>query len=68
MRPLDLTRIAFTAVLRHRLRTLLSLLGVAIGVSAVVLLAALGEGARLFVTNQFTSIGSNLLILTPGKN
>ena len=68
MTPLDLTRIAFTAVLRHRLRTLLSLLGVAIGVSAVVLLAALGEGARLFVTNQFTSIGSNLLILTPGKN
>ncbi len=67
MRPLDLARIAFTAVLRHRLRTLLSLLGVAIGVSAVVLLAALGEGARLFVTNQFTSIGSNLLILTPGK-
>ena len=47
----DLVAFAFTALARHRLRTGLSLLGIAIGVSAVVILTALGEGARLYVTD-----------------
>jgi putative ABC transport system permease protein len=47
---------------------LLSLLGVAIGVAAVIMLTALGEGARRYVTGQFASLGSNLVILIPGKN
>lgn len=51
----------------HRLRTVLSLLGVAIGVASVILLTSLGEGARLFVTGEFASLGSNLLIILPGK-
>jgi len=46
----------------------MSLLGVAIGVAAVVILTALGEGARRYVIGQFASIGSNLIILIPGKN
>lgn len=46
----------------------MSLLGVAIGVAAVVILTALGEGARLYVTGQFASLGSNLVIVIPGKN
>ncbi len=68
MSPYDLSHFALTALLRHRLRTALSLLGVAIGVAAVVILTALGEGARVYVTGQFTSLGSNLLIVLPGKN
>ena len=61
--------VAFSAgTLRgHRLRTGLSLLGVAIGVASVVLLTSLGEGARLYVTGEFASLGSNLLIVFPGK-
>jgi len=51
----------------HRLRTLLSLLGVAIGVSSVVVLTSLGEGARAYVTREFSSLGTNLLIVLPGK-
>ena len=51
----------------HRLRTFLSLLGVSIGVASVILLTSLGEGARLFITGEFTSLGSNLLIFVPGK-
>ncbi len=39
-----------------------------IGVAAVVVLTALGEGARLYVTGQFADIGANLLILVPGKS
>lgn len=63
----DLLRFAFRSLLGKRLRTALSLLGMAIGVGAVVILTALGEGARRYVTNQFASIGSNLLIVLPGK-
>ncbi len=63
----DLMDFCLTALLRHRLRTVLSLLGVAIGVAAVVALTALGEGARRYVTDQFSAIGSNLLLVLPGK-
>jgi putative ABC transport system permease protein len=65
--PADLAAFALPALTRHRLRTGLSLLGVAIGVGSVVALTALGEGARRYVTSQFTAIGSNLLVVLPGK-
>lgn len=68
MTPADLGEFALAALLRHRLRTGLSLLGVAIGVAAVVALTALGEGARRYVAGQFATLGSNLLVLLPGKN
>src|SRR5688572_19981341 len=67
MRANDLLRFALSSLLGKRLRTALSLLGMAIGVGAVVILTALGEGARRYVTNQFANIGSNLLIVLPGK-
>ncbi len=68
MNASDLGAFAFTALARHRLRTGLSLLGVAIGVAAVIALTALGEGARRYVTGQFATLGSNLLGIIPGKN
>lgn len=68
MRPSDLFRFAFGSLFGKRLRTALSLVGMAIGVAAVVILTALGEGARRYVTDQFASIGSNLLIVMPGKS
>lgn len=64
----DLFRFAFGSLGGHRLRTALSLLGMAIGVAAVVALTALGEGARRYVIDQFASIGTNLLIVVPGKS
>jgi putative ABC transport system permease protein len=63
----DLFTFALRALSGHRLRTGLSLLGMAIGVAAVITLTALGEGARRYVIDQFASIGSNLLIVIPGK-
>lgn len=51
----------------HRLRSGLSLLGMGVGVAAVIVLTALGEGARRYVENQFANLGSNLLIIVPGK-
>ncbi|HEX9944799.1 MAG TPA: ABC transporter permease, partial [Thermoanaerobaculia bacterium] len=63
----DLLDFALRALSGHRLRTGLSLLGMAIGVAAVITLTALGEGARRYVVDQFANIGSNLLIVVPGK-
>ena len=64
---MDLVRFAWDALTGHRLRTLLCVMGVSVGIAAVVMLTALGEGARLYVINQFMSIGSNLLSILPGK-
>ena len=63
----DILAFAARALRGHRLRTGMSLLGVAIGVAAVVTLTALGEGARRYVVGQFASIGTNLVIVVPGK-
>ena len=67
MRALDVLGFALGALRGHRLRTALSLLGVAIGVAAVVTLTALGEGARRYVLAQFASVGTNMIVVLPGK-
>ncbi len=51
----------------HRLRTGLSVTGVAVGIAAVIALTSLGEGARRYVVQEFSSLGTNLLIVIPGK-
>jgi len=63
----DLLAFATRSLRGHRVRTWLTLLGVAIGVAAVVVLTALGDGARRYVVGQFESLGSNLLAVVPGK-
>jgi len=67
MRFVELLLYAGGGVRGHRLRTALSLLGVAIGVGSVILLTSLGEGARQYIIGEFASLGSNLLIIIPGK-
>jgi putative ABC transport system permease protein len=68
VRPGDVLGFAGGALRGHRLRSSLSLLGVAIGVASVILLTSLGEGARLYVSGEFLALGSNLLMIYPGKN
>jgi putative ABC transport system permease protein len=68
MTPTDTLLFSFRALWGHRLRTLLSLGGMSIGVAAVVLLTALGEGARLYVIEQFAGLGGNLIVALPGRN
>jgi putative ABC transport system permease protein len=63
----DLLAFAVLALRGHRLRTGMSLLGVAIGVAAVITLTALGEGARRYVVGQFANVGTNLVIVVPGR-
>ena len=68
MRTPDLIRFARDAATGNPLRTFLLVLAMAIGVAAVVVLTALGDGARRYVLNEFSSIGSNLVIVLPGRS
>jgi putative ABC transport system permease protein len=63
----ELVAFAVGALRGHRLRTALSVTGVAVGIAAVVALTALGEGARQYVVQEFSSLGTNLLIVIPGR-
>ncbi len=67
MRSPDILRFARDAATGYPLRTSLSVLAMAIGVAAVVVLTALGDGARRYVVGQFSSLGSNLVIVLPGR-
>ena len=68
MRVGDLLDFAWQVLRGSLARTLLILLAMGIGVAAVVMVTALGEGARLYVANQFGSLGSNLIIVLPGRS
>lgn len=67
MRLPDTLHFARVAATAYPMRTALSVLAMAIGVAAVVLLTALGDGARRYVVAQFSSLGSNLVIILPGR-
>src|SRR5262249_60644008 len=67
VRPLDPPWMSLPALRRYPLRTTMLLLAIAIGVAAVVTLTAVGEGARRYVSGQFASLGTHLLIVLPGK-
>ena len=63
----DVIEFALHALHGYLTRTMLTLLAMTIGVASVVLLTSLGEGARLYVSEQFSSLGTNLLIVLPGR-
>ena len=67
MRTTDLLGFALGAARGNRVRTALLMLAMAIGVAAVVTLTALGDGARRYVVREFSAIGSNLVIVLPGR-
>ena len=66
MTSLQTVRIAGRALMRNKLRSFLTALGIIIGVAAVIAMVAIGEGAKLQVEQQFASMGSNLLIIMSG--
>ncbi len=67
MRNRDVGAFAWSALRGYPTRTILMLIAMAIGVAAVVVLTALGEGARRYVADQFSSLGTNLIIVIPGR-
>ncbi|MFD4323707.1 ABC transporter permease [Nocardioides sp. NPDC058538] len=61
-------RTAWDAVRSHRLRSLLTMLGIVIGIASVILTVGLGQGAQDQVKSQISALGSNLLIISPGSS
>ncbi|MFP6565630.1 MAG: ABC transporter permease [Myxococcota bacterium] len=55
------------AVRGHRLRSMLSVLGIAIGIASIILLTSIGEGTRRYLLAQFSEFGTNILAINPGK-
>ncbi|ELI6418590.1 MULTISPECIES: MacB family efflux pump subunit [Aeromonas] len=61
-------RMALHAMLAHRMRTFLTMLGIIIGIAAVVSVVALGQGARAKVVDQINAMGTNTIDIFPGKD
>ena len=60
-------RLAIAALVRNKARSLLTMLGIVIGVGAVIVTVAIGAGARISVQNSISSLGSNLIVVQPGS-
>ncbi len=58
---------AARAILGHRQRSALTMLGILIGIASVILLTSIGEGTRLYIMSEFTQFGTNLVAINPGK-
>src|SRR3954464_15186762 len=67
MRLTEAFRSALSAISANALRSLLTMLGIVIGVAAVIAMVAIGSGARNLVDSQIRSLGANLAIVTPGN-
>ncbi len=63
----DALRLALRAMTAQRLRSFLTLLGIAVGIAAVILLTSIGEGIHRFVLGEFTQFGTNNITVVPGK-
>src|ERR1044071_1542681 len=59
-------RVAFRALVRNKMRAILTMLGIIIGVAAVIAMVSIGQGAQASVQAQIESIGTNLLFVVPG--
>ncbi|MBZ0269866.1 ABC transporter permease [bacterium] len=66
MRASTLVRIAGRSILRSKMRSLLTMLGIVIGVGAVILMVAIGQGATLQIRSTVQGLGTNMLVVTPG--
>jgi len=66
-KSLDYLRQAVFAIVSHKMRSLLSILGILIGVAAVIAMLALGQGAKDSIEKRLASLGSNLLSIRPGS-
>ncbi len=67
MRWPDFLHLALRALTAHRLRSFLTLLGIGVGIAAVILLTSIGEGLHRFVLSEFSQFGTNVVSITPGR-
>ncbi|MDX9717105.1 ABC transporter permease [Thauera sp. AutoDN2] len=67
MRWQDALHLALRALTAHQLRSFLTLLGIGVGIAAVILLTSIGEGLHRFVLAEFSQFGTNVLSINPGR-
>ena len=63
----DFMQLTGTSLLAHKLRSFLTMLGIAVGIAAVVILTSIGEGVHQFVLREFTQFGTTIVAINPGK-
>lgn len=68
MKSTTLVRLATKSILKHRMRSWLTMLGIIIGVSAVIVLVAIGQGAQSQIRDQINNLGTNMLVITAGTS
>lgn len=68
MRLLNLFKIAFKAIVLNKMRTLLTMLGIIIGVASVIAMLAIGEGSKESIRTTISSMGSNMITIRPGSD
>ena len=66
MKQSTLFKVASGSILKNKMRTMLTMLGIVIGIGAVIVMVAVGNGAQLQIKNQIGSLGTNLIIVMPG--
>ena len=67
MKQTTLIKVASQSILKNKMRTLLTMLGIVIGVGAVIVMVAVGNGAQTMIKQQISSLGTNLIIVMPGS-
>jgi len=67
MKQSTLLKVASQSILKNKMRTLLTMLGIVIGVGAVIVMVAVGNGAQTMIKQQISSLGTNLIIIMPGS-
>lgn len=67
MDPIELINSAMLAIKTNKTRSVLTTLGIIIGVASVILLVSIGTGLQAFVTSEFESLGSNIIFIAPGR-
>src|SRR5678809_1752945 len=68
MKIFNLIRIALRALQRNKLRAFLTMLGIVIGVGAVIAMVAIGQGSKKSIQDQLSSMGSNMITVRPNSN
>ena len=64
----NIEKVAFRSIIRNRMRSLLTSLGIVIGVCSVIVMVAIGQGSQQRITNEIASLGTNLLMVRPGTS
>lgn len=67
MRIADFIHLTLSSLFTHKLRSLLTMLGISVGILAVIILTSIGEGLHKFILSEFTQFGTTLVAINPGK-